>query len=105
MAIVLALLGLVFTVFPQILDNSRLVYNIPFGVVLAVLGIAMSVLFGLVDRRPVLSIPILVIATLTAIVGIAAVILVMFNPFSWMIAIVSLAVFIDALCLEISLRK
>ncbi len=80
-------------------------YNILFGVTLIVCGLVLTSTFGLAERRPVLATLILVFGTLTALLGILAVAFVYRNPFSWMTGIVGLAIFIDALCLGISLSS
>ncbi|MDR2891171.1 MAG: hypothetical protein LBV18_06185 [Alistipes sp.] len=120
MAIVVALLGAMYcgvAVAPLIGSDPGLVgmlrpgvfgvaplWSVVSGGVLIVCGLAMMATFGRAERRPSLASVVLAVASLVAAVGIAAVAVVYINPFSWMAAIVGLAIFIDALCLKISLR-
>ena len=98
MSIVAALLGVAFCVTP--LES----YHVALGVAMLVCGVAMVAMFALVARQPSLAIPVLVLASVTAILGIAAVV-VYRNPFSWMAAMVGMAILIDAVCLKINLAR
>ncbi len=75
------------------------------GAVLIVLGLVMMTTFGRAVRHPALATVVLVAASLTALLGVVSVAFVWLNPFSWMTAIVGLAIFIDALCLKLSLSR
>ena len=81
------------------------VWNLLSGAVLIVLGLVMMTTFGRAVRHPALATVVLVAASLTALLGVVSVAFVWLNPFSWMTAIVSLAIFIDALCLKLSLSR
>lgn len=81
------------------------VWNLLSGAVLIVLGLVMMPSFGRAERHPALATVILVAASLTALLGVVSVAFVWLNPFSWMTAIVGLAIFIDALCLKINLSR
>ncbi len=75
------------------------------GGLLLVLGLLLLVMLGKADRKPSLDTPILIAGTLVALCGILSVVLVYRNPFSWMTAILGLAVFIDSLCLKLLKNK
>lgn len=77
-------------------------YSVLFGVALTVCGVVLLATFGRAAGRPALGTLVLVFGTLTALLGVVAVALVYRSPFSWMTAIVGLAIFIDALCLKIA---
>ena len=75
------------------------------GGLLFVLGLGLLVMFGKAERKSALDTPILIVGTLVAVCGILSVAFVYRNPFSWMTAILGLAVFIDSLCLKLLDRK
>ncbi len=75
------------------------------GAALFVCGVALVVMFGKSENDPALGTPILAVGTLVALVGILCAALFYMSPFSWMIAILGLAVFIDALCLKINFAR
>lgn len=80
-------------------------WNIVFGAVLVVCGLVMMTTFRSAEKRRPLAVVVLVAASLVAVMGIVAVAVVYLNPFSWMTAIVGLAIFIDALCYKINLAR
>ncbi len=71
------------------------------GALLVFLGGVLLVLFVQAGGKRSLETPILVVGTLIAVCGILSVAFVYRNPFSWMTAILGLAVFIDSLCLKL----
>ena len=112
MAIVIALLGAMYcgtalapivTVHDMEIGQTPL-YNVVFGGILVVCGLVMMPAFGLSEKRRNMDNLALVTASLTALLGLGAIILVYRNPFSWMTAIVSMALLIDAICLKINLK-
>lgn len=113
MSIVVALLGAVYcgmaiaqiSVHQQIMLGVEPRYYVIFGVILVASGLVMMPSFGLAQRLRWLGDVVLTAASLTALVGICAIVFVYRNPFSWMTAILSIALLIDAVCLKIVLRK
>jgi hypothetical protein len=78
-------------------------WNVLFGAVLTICALIMIPAFGRSEKRLSGATIALIISSVTAVFGIVAVALVYRNPFSWMTAVTSLAIFIDAVCLKISL--
>lgn len=124
MAIVAALLGAFDCGATFALRPDRMVMDIAFGAAFVAGGLALTVLFGRVARRSAsgtsdsadggsasgevrllpLGKAILIIGTLVVLLGGGGAAADRIDPFSWMMAIVGLAIFIDALCLFIMLR-
>ncbi len=113
MSVVLSLLGAIFGVvsFVRIPDGPEL--EMAFGVLLLFCGQALMLLIGRLARKISASDPshrnslgtaTLAVGTLVASLGTASAALAWRDPFSWMFAIVGLAIFIDTLCLKIQLR-
>ncbi len=122
MAIVVALLGAFHCGATFAQARGDMVWNIAPGIAFVACGLALMVMFGRVarktsldagadiDRSPALPVAplgtaILVVGTLVALLGAVGAVLAWRDPFSWMMAIVGLVVFIDALCLRISLSS
>lgn len=80
-------------------------YGVLFGGALVVCGLVLTTAFGLAAKRPALGNLVLVFGTLVAVLGVFAAVVAYHTPFSWMTAIVGLAIFIDALCLRIVLSQ
>jgi hypothetical protein len=124
MAIVVALLG-AFDCGTAYALSGGMVWDMAFGAAFVACGLALTVLFGRVARRSAfetsdstdggnvsgevrllpLGRAILVIGTLVVLLGGGGAAADWSSPFAWMMAIVGLAIFIDALCLHISLSR
>lgn len=103
MAIVIALLGAFHCGATFALDPATMTRDIAFGVVLVACGLALVVLIPFSKRHRGIATAVLAIGTLLALFGVVAVVLNWPDPFSWMLAIVGTAIFIDTLCLKIQL--
>ena len=89
---------------PELFRNM-LFYSFMCGGVLIISGVLLTVMFGKAAKSPDFGSPILILGTFVAIYGILSVAFMYRNPFSWMIAILCLAIFIDALCLKLSIDQ
>ncbi len=96
-AMVVTLMG---TLSPGLMQLT-LVWNVVFGVAFLGLAIAIQILLSWAER---FGTTILVLGSLTLLVGILAVVLTPLSPFAWMTALVALTLFIDTLCLKIALN-
>jgi drug/metabolite transporter (DMT)-like permease len=103
MSIVVALLGAFHCGAAAALHHDGMVWGIALGAAFIVCGLVLVVMFGRAEGRPRLGWPILLVAILSAIIGVVAVMIVPGDPFSWMMCVLGAAIFIDALCLKISL--
>ena len=121
MAIVVALLGAFRCGAVFALKHDGTGWNIVFGAMFVVFGLALLVMFrrvaqmmasgamagtGIAKHLPrivSLGTAILALGTLTMLSGAAGAVVAWHNPFSWMTAIVGIAIFVDTLCLRISL--
>ncbi len=126
-AIVVALLGAFNCGAAFALRGEGMIWNIVLGTAFVVCGLALMVMLGRVaryvdpatdavadaDLTPCTSLPrpaiqgtaILAVGTLVMLLGVVDVSLGWRDPFSWMTALVGIVIFIDALCLRISLSQ
>ena len=129
-AIVVALLGAFNCGAAFALRGEGMIWNIVLGAAFVVCGLALMVMLGRIARyadpsgagadaaadaditpcaslpRPVLQgTAILAVGTLVMLLGVVDVSLGWRDPFSWMTALVGIVIFIDVLCLRISLSQ
>ncbi len=104
MSIVVALLGAFHCGAAFAMKPATLAWDIALGIAVVACGLVLVVMIPLAERRRGIATAVLVIGTLLAFLGVATVSLDWPDPFSWMLAIVGLAIFIDTLCLKIQLR-
>lgn len=114
-SIALVLLGIIicvatFTYFREkltILDpatlNEALYSNLVSGVAMLLCGLLLAVMFPKAERYPVLSTPVLILGIFVLIDGISAVCFMPHNPFTWIMALICIPMFITTLCLKINL--
>jgi peptidoglycan/LPS O-acetylase OafA/YrhL len=104
MAIVVALLGAFHCGATAALAREGMEWGIVLGGAFIVCGLALVVMIPRSERRRALAAWTLVVGTLTMALGAAAVVIAPSSPFSWMMCVLGVAVFIDTLCLEIGLQ-
>lgn len=68
-------------------------------------GLILLAMFYNVSARPWLSVPISIVGTLVLLYGILSVVYLARSPFSWMMAILGLAIFITTVCLAFDLLR
>lgn len=111
MAMVLMLFGVIHTgsafvpisqesLIPLLPQTARIL-SLTGGAALLVCGLCLLVLFLKTDKNRSLDTPILIAGTLAAVCGILFVTFFYLNPLSWMTVILTVAIFIDALCLKL----
>jgi uncharacterized membrane protein len=81
-----------------------MVWDIAVGAAFVACGLTLVVLFGRAERSGTHGAAVFAVGIIAMLLGGAAVALALRDPFSWMMAIVGLAIFIDALCLKLRLR-
>lgn len=116
-SIALILLGVIicvatFTYFNQGLaglstqtHHEALYSNLICGLSFLFSGVLLAVMFPKAEHHPALANPILILGIFVCISGIAAVVFMPHNPFTWIMALVAVPMFIDTLCLKINLSK
>lgn len=113
MSIVVALLG-AFDCGVTFALTEGFVWDIAFGAAFVACGLVLMVLFGRVARRAASSensrlssfgTAVLAVGTLTVLLGAGGAATDLMDPFSWMMATVGFAIFVDALCLKINLSN
>jgi uncharacterized membrane protein len=85
--------------------REALFSNIMSGLAILFSSIALVVMFPRAERHPVLADPILIMGIFILIVGVSAFCIMPTNPFTWIMAVVCIPMFITALCLKINLAK
>ena len=113
MAVVLSLIGTIYSVMELVQMQDGTGWKAALGAWMLLCGQLLFLLLALVDRKTtsglrcpkLLGTAVLAVGTLVILSGATVMVLAWRDPFSWMMAIVGLAIFIDALCLYISLKK
>ena len=103
MSIVLALLGAFRCGAAFALGGETMLWDIALGAALTVCGLALVIMIPRAESRRGMASLTLAVGVLLAFMGAGAVALEWPDPFSWMIAIVGVAIFVDTLCLYIKL--
>lgn len=85
--------------------NEALYSNLISGVVMLFCGLLLSVMFPEAERYPVLSGPILILGVFVLFDGVSAVCFMPHNPFTWIMALICIPMFITTLCLKINLSS
>jgi peptidoglycan/LPS O-acetylase OafA/YrhL len=104
MSIVVSLLGAFHCGVSVALERVVMALDIALGAGFIACGLVLMVMIPRSQRRCSLAAPILALGTLTMLLGAVAVIISWRDPFSWMMAVLGVAIFIDTLCLKIRLN-
>lgn len=83
--------------------SEALYSNLICGISLFAGGLLLAIMFPKAEKHPVLAGPILILGIFVCVGGVAAVGFMPHNPFTWIMALICIPMFITALCLKINL--
>lgn len=83
--------------------NEALYSNLISGLVMFAGGLLLAVMFPKAEKYPVLADPILILGIFVLIDGVSALCFMPHNPFTWIMALICIPMFITTLCLKINL--
>lgn len=85
--------------------REALFSNLVYGLAILFSGVALAVMFPKAEQHPVLADPILILGIFVLIDGLGALCLMLRNPFTWIMALICVPMFITTLCLKINLGR